>query len=162
LTRGSVQRTVDVDFSNAKRTYPLYEVYKPEYARSLAADANDVSWMTQSNIGVMGSHTYHMTATDEQYVTVLVVPYVQLDKFTVELSAAGKKIASSDADSSMSYINWIQAKVPARTQLTVTVRHKGQGFGNFLPPRYFLYVTGSTKYFTSTSIRGPHIRSYSL
>jgi hypothetical protein len=100
----------------ACRTYDLVEEYQPDYARALTD--NDCSWMTHSaGLVLMGdTEQYAFTSTEEQYVTILVVPQYQLDDFDLQVTIDGAQVIAS-ANPGSSFVDWIQVKVRAGARL---------------------------------------------
>jgi hypothetical protein len=99
------------------RVYDLVEEYQPDYARKLGVD-NDCSWMTHSSLLLLDdTEDYVFSSTDEQYVTILVVPQFQLDDFDLHITIDGAQVISS-ANPGSSFIDWVQVKVRAGAHIS--------------------------------------------
>ena len=155
VKEGDVQRAINVPYDGTERTYELFETYDEKHATTMAD--NDTSFMVEGRLDYEGWYKYEtdrfeFASSQEQFVTILLLPEYQLDDFDLDvLDAGGQLLAASQ---SYGLIDWVQLRVPAGTKLEVEV--KLYSTQHVLGKRYRLIVTGSTPHFSTTDILGDH------
>ena len=149
--RGTVRRAIAVPFGESERTYELFENYPAGFARTF--EDNDTSFMTVGTASSAGTpESFAFRSRQSQFVTVVVVPEKQLDDFDLEiLDEQGKSLATSRSHALMDFV---QLPVPAGKKLTARVTLSSSR--HVLSKTFRLLVTGSSRYFKSTDIRGDH------
>lgn len=141
---------IPFDYTGNTRKFPLYEYYDNDYA--LNTINLDTSFVTKGKLESKTSiDKYSIKNTEDQILSILVVPVNVLDHFNIELDDAnGNVIANSN---SKDYINFIILTAPKNNSYTIKVSsNQNSAYG------YFLYVTGSTKYLNKYNISGNHIK----
>jgi hypothetical protein len=82
------------------------------------------------------------------------VPEKQLDDFDLEIRDHSNRLVARSR--SRRYVDWIQLRVPAGTELVAVVNLASSRHS--LAKTYRLYVVGGTRYLRTTDIRGDHQR----
>lgn len=138
-----------LDYNDNTRTFPLYEYYDNAYA--LSTSDLDTSFVTKGKLKTKASvDEYPINNTQDQILSILVVPINVLDHFNIELDDSnGNVIANSN---SKDYINFIILTAQKNTSYTIKVSTEENSYYG-----YFLYVTGSTKYLNKYNISGDYI-----
>jgi hypothetical protein len=145
LTKAIV-RTLDLPFSPAEnRTFPLFEVYAEAAATGARARDLDTSFGVYGEIDMDAngdpiSDTFTFVSSEQQLVTIAVVPEKSLDDFDLQLNstASGTIVATS---TSGLWMDWIQVQSAANEAFSITV-----SLGNsahLLTKTYRLFVVGS-------------------
>lgn len=94
-------------------------------------------------------------------MTIVAVPWYQLDVLSLTLEdSSGNTLASSELSNDSSFINWIQIRVSAGSQLSVHVKLVSTPYFSYWQHSYVLYVVGSTSALLRTSVAGPQVQSY--
>jgi hypothetical protein len=183
---GSVVRTIDVPWdAETTRRYELFEEYDAEHARAMSDnDASFMAsaWLSSSKVheyAFASRDTQFVTVVVvpesasmflPQAMSVLFaaaairfdtpaiapVPSMTTDDFDLEILADGAPIAESTTDD---MVDWVHVRVPKGKKLSARVTRKStwDPFGvSPISGRYRIYVTGSTKHISKTSIRGGH------
>lgn len=148
--QNKIFRKVQVPFERTKRTFELFEIYSESVAKKMSD--NDTSFLVLAQIQGVEVDSYSFTSASSQWVTVVVVPEKQLDHFSVALkNSKGELIAKAQ---SLLFINWIQMEVKAGETFHAEVELLQSR--QIFTKDYRLIVVGSSPYFQSTDIHGPH------
>jgi hypothetical protein len=123
VCNGAVTRTIDVpyDASNSTRTYELFEFYNSTYAKTKRDQ--DSSFMVEDETPDAGdSVSYPLVIRGAQYVTLLVVPFYALDRYSLDVCCTGYGHAYSN---SIVLVNWIQVRTCLRIHFSprLSCRH---------------------------------------
>eukprot|EP01124_Arcella_intermedia_P033611 TRINITY_DN8100_c0_g1_i1.p1 TRINITY_DN8100_c0_g1~~TRINITY_DN8100_c0_g1_i1.p1 ORF type:complete len:351 (+),score=35.11 TRINITY_DN8100_c0_g1_i1:41-1093(+) len=154
VSSGVTKRTVSVPYDGTvNRQFELFENYDQQHAYSLTN--NDCSFMVQGTWSYLDTpKSYAFTSNYDQFVTILVVPTLQMYAFdfTVKVTKPGGT-AVSISSSSFSYMDHVVVKVPQMTTFEVKVT-SGSIFQ--LYGEYRIFVVGSTSYVNQYDILGPY------
>lgn len=147
-----VVRSVSVPYNaTTSRSFDVYENYAQSYATQMPD--NDTSFMVVGSLGLNSSNSYTINSSQNQIVTVLVVPNSTLMTNIMYVSlynTTGKLIAQSNSNS---YINYIEFTAPANASYVVKISQASTS----LSSAYSLYVTGSYSYLNKYYIQGNYI-----
>lgn len=147
-----VVRSVNVPYNaTTSRSFDVYENYAQSYATQMPD--NDTSFMVVGSLGLNSSNSYTINSSQNQIVTVLVVPNSTLMTNIMYVSlynTTGKLIAQSNSNS---YINYIEFTAPANASYVVKISQASTS----LSSAYSLYVTGSYSYLNKYYIQGNYI-----
>lgn len=147
-----VVRSVSVPYNaTTSRSFDVYENYVQSYATQMPN--NDTSFMVVGNLGSNSSNSYTINSSQNQIVTVLVVPNSTLMSnimYVSLYSTSGKLIAQSNSNA---YINYIEFTAPANASYVVKISQASTS----LSSAYRLYVTGSYSYLNEYYIQGNYI-----
>mmetsp|Transcript_10350 Transcript_10350/g.10311 ORF Transcript_10350/g.10311 Transcript_10350/m.10311 type:complete len:234 (+) Transcript_10350:369-1070(+) len=153
VSDGKIVRTVTMNFDiNVLMTYELFESYAENTAKCIKTP--DASFMVNGGTTQFNEvDLYPIYSRVDQFITIVVVPIMDADSFSLAVyDASGKLIASSEASF---YVNTIQLMAPAGTTLYagVLLASSWQPFES----TYRLFVTGSLNMINDYNIKGDHI-----
>lgn len=155
---GDVKRNITIWYDGSQteqRTYDLYEKYTEDFAKNMTD--NDTSFMvTGKSSSYSDVDTYAFTSSQDQLVSVVIVPEKQLDDFDLTIVDENDNVIATS--NTGTFIDAVQLKVPAGTTLKAKVTCYWSG--HYLSSTYRLFVTGSTENLNKTEITGDHIDIY--
>jgi hypothetical protein len=158
---GRIVTSVSADWnSSLQLQWPLFEKYTFDRAQQLSAKQQlDTSFMTTSIVGLTPADTFVIRSTEQQILTIIVVPfmlnanfYLEVDRLSITKNGNATEeaiiIASSKTDK---LINWVQFQTtttPSGQSYRIKISsHPLNCWTNIgCHAGYYLHVIGSTKW----------------